>query len=118
MCNRDLPSSLVPHSNRSHSNNFREDSKNSVKNGIGRASVVQTGNDTDLYDAAIEPSGQHASATMSVKSETPSISRQASNASVAQSTHPTQAQSLPALGVSNQSQGGRRYCCYIGECVM
>uniref|UniRef100_A0A914R5V0 Uncharacterized protein n=1 Tax=Parascaris equorum TaxID=6256 RepID=A0A914R5V0_PAREQ len=60
-------------------------SKNSVKNGVGKATVVQTGNDTDLYDAAIEPSGQHASSAMSIKSETPSMSRQTSNASVAQS---------------------------------
>uniref|UniRef100_A0A914ZIA2 RRM domain-containing protein n=1 Tax=Parascaris univalens TaxID=6257 RepID=A0A914ZIA2_PARUN len=93
----------------------KEGSKNSVKNGVGKATVVQTGNDTDLYDAAIEPSGQHASSAMSIKSETPSMSRQTSNASVAQSAHPTQAQSLPALGASNQNQGGRRYCCYIGN---
>lgn len=89
-----------------------------MKNGVGRATVVQTGNDTDLYDAAIEPSGQHASSAMSIKSETPSMSRQTSNASVTQSTHPTQAQSLPALGASNQNQGGRRYCCYIGQFIV
>ncbi|VDM46525.1 unnamed protein product [Toxocara canis] len=92
-----------------------QDPHQSVKNGVGKASTAKTENEADLYDAAIEPSGQHTSGAMSIKSEASSISRQTSNASVAQSTHPTQAQSLPALGVSNQNQGGRRYCCYIGN---
>lgn len=58
-------------------------------------------NDTDLYDAAIEPSGQV------VKTESQPI--KSSIATTAQGN----AKALPALGV-NQNNAGRRYCCYIG----
>lgn len=60
-------------------------------------------NDTDLYDAAIEPSGQVVKAeSLPVKS------------SITAAPQGNQSKALPALGI-NQNNTGRRYCCYIGS---
>lgn len=77
-----------------------------TKNGssTSEAKVVKSeANDSDLYDAAIEPSGQ------GVKSE--SSSQKSNTLSTSQGN---QSKCLPALGV-NQNSTGRRYCCYIGD---
>lgn len=86
-------------------------------------------NDSDLYDAAIEPSEQHGSSSAVAagntgsssgsgsKTDSPLTSRHANNNSGAvasQSSNPSQARNLPALGTSS-SATGRRYCCYIGN---
>lgn len=86
----------------------RNDNNNGAQNG-GNGDVVivkSEANDSDLYDAAIEPSGQHGPTTTTVASPTksPAVSRQASSSS-----------QLPTLGLSNPNSGGRRYCCYIGK---
>ncbi|MFH4977182.1 hypothetical protein AB6A40_003891 [Gnathostoma spinigerum] len=93
----------------------------STKSGNGEAVIVKSetkDNDSDLYDAAIEPSGQQHNSGGSgtnFKSESPTSRKTAASATVAQSTHPSQSQSLPALGTASAQQGGRRYCCYIGN---
>lgn len=94
-------------------NDIKED--HGSKNGMSGAAAVVTSdaNDSDLYDAAIEPSGQVSSGA-SLNNES-ALSRQTSVTSVPQSTHPSQVRSLPALGTSANSSGGRRYCCYIGN---
>ncbi|VDN55947.1 unnamed protein product [Dracunculus medinensis] len=87
---------------------LKNDNNNGAQNG-GNGDVVivkSEANDSDLYDAAIEPSGQHGPTTTTVASPTksPAVSRQASSSS-----------QLPTLGLSNPNSGGRRYCCYIGN---
>uniref|UniRef100_A0A0R3S2T6 RRM domain-containing protein n=1 Tax=Elaeophora elaphi TaxID=1147741 RepID=A0A0R3S2T6_9BILA len=76
------------------------------KNGntANEAKVVKSEvNDTDLYDAAIEPSGQVVKTeSLPVKSNTTATPQG------------NQSKALPALGV-NQNNTGRRYCCYIGN---
>lgn len=83
-----------------------------AKNGTA-ATAKPKANDSDLYDAAIEPSEQHSNSTVT-KNESPSLSRQTSIPATTQPSNPSQARNLPALGVSN-STTGRRYCCYIGN---
>ena len=73
-------------------------------------------NDSDLYDAAIEPSEQHGTSTAS-KTDSPPAARQTNNSGTTPTTqpsNPSQARNLPALG-SSANSSGRRYCCYIGE---
>lgn len=79
------------------------------KNGntANEAKVVKSEvNDTDLYDAAIEPSGQV------VKTESLPV-----KSSITAASQGSQSKALPALGV-NQNNTGRRYCCYIGSFLL